>query len=83
VQVDGDVEPLPPQSARKREVVAHSGKTAGSRDDNDVSQITITANNLCGGRFDDIGKPGVRIPPAKGTNQRSGQHHVADQSQSD
>ena len=83
MEVDGDIEPLPPQAARKGEIVANSGKPASSRNDNDVSQITIAADNLCGCRFDDVGEPGVRIPSAKGTNQRSGQHHVADQPQAD
>jgi hypothetical protein len=82
VQVDGNVEPLPPEASRKCDIVAQSGETASSRDDNDVSQITITADNLCGCRFDDIGESGVRIPPANGTNQRSGQDHIADQPQS-
>jgi hypothetical protein len=81
VEVDGDIEPFPTQAARKREVVPDSGKPATSRNDNDVSQITITADNLCGWRFDDVGEPSVRIPSAKGTDQRSGQHHVADQPQ--
>ena len=83
MQVDGDVEPFLPQAARQRKVVAHSGEATSSRDDNDVSQITITANNLCRCRFDDIGEPGSRVPPAKGTNQRRRQHDVANQPQSD
>jgi hypothetical protein len=83
MQVDGDIEPLPPQAACKGEVVANPGQPASSRNDNDVSQITITADNLYGCRFDDVGEPGVRIPSAKATNQRSGQRHVADQSQAD
>jgi len=81
VQIDGDIEALSPQAARKREVVADTRHTASSRDDNDVSEITIPANNRRSGGFDDIGELRVRIPPSEGTNQRGSQHHVTDQPQ--
>jgi hypothetical protein len=83
VQIERDIETLPPQAARQGEVVAHTGETAGSRDDDDVSQITITANNGGCGSFDHIGELGVRIPPSEGTNERRREHHVSDQPQSD
>jgi hypothetical protein len=83
MQIDGDVEPLPPQLTRKREVVADPGETATLRDDNDVSQITIPADDGRSRRFDDIGELGVRIPAAQRTNERCRQHHVTDQPQTD
>ena len=83
MQIDGDIEMLPPQAARKREVVAHTRHTASSRDDNDVTQITITADDGGGGRFDHIGELGVRIPASKGTNERRREHHVTNQPQPD
>jgi len=83
VQIDGDIEMLPPEAARKREVVTYTRHTPSSRDDNDVTQITITADYWSGGGFDDIGELGVRIPPSEGTNQRRREHHVTNQPQSD
>jgi len=79
VQIDGDIEVLPPQSPRKRQVIADTRHTGSPRDDNDVSDITITADDWGGGRFDDIGELAVGIPPSEGVNQRRGEHHVADQ----
>ena len=81
MQIDGDIETLSPQATRKCEVVAHTRHTTSSRDDNDVSEITITADNGGSRRFDDIGELGVRISPSEGTNQRGCQHHVTNQPQ--
>jgi hypothetical protein len=79
MQVDGNVEPLLPQAAREREVGAHSGKTASPRNHNDVSQITITADDRGGSRFDHIGELALGIAPSEGANQRRREHHVANQ----
>jgi len=83
VQIDGDIEVLSPQPTRKRQVVAYTRHTASSGDDNDVSEITITADDRGGGRFDDIGELAVRIPPSEGTNQWRREHDVTNQPQSD
>ena len=83
VQIDRNVEMLAAQAARERQVVEHPRQAASSRDDNDVSQITITANDRRGGRFDHIGEAGIRIPASKGTNERRREHYVTDQPQPD
>ena len=74
---------LPPQAARERQVVDHPPQATSSRDDNDVSQITIPANDRRCGRFDHIGELGVRIPASKGTDERRREHHVTNQPQPD
>jgi hypothetical protein len=79
VQIDGDIEMPPPQLPRKRQVVTHTRHTAGPWDDNDVSQITITADDGSGTRFDDIGELAVGIAPSEGANERRREHHVANQ----
>jgi hypothetical protein len=79
VQVDSDIEMLPPQPPRKRQVVTHTRHTASPWDDNDVSQITITADDRGGSRFDHIGELALGIAPSEGANQRRREHHVANQ----
>jgi hypothetical protein len=83
VQIDRDVETLSSQSAREREVVEHPRQAARSADDNDVSQITITADDRRRGRFDHVGELGSRIFASKGTNQGRREHDVTDQPQPD
>jgi hypothetical protein len=79
VQIDGDIEMPPPQLPRKRQVVTHTRHTAGPWDDNDVSQITITADDRGGGRLDDIGELALGITPSEGANERRREHDVANQ----
>ena len=79
MQIYSDIEMLSPQPPRKRQVVTHTRQTARPRDDNDVSQITITADDRGGSRFDDIGELAVGIASSKGANERRREHHVANQ----
>jgi len=83
MQIDGDVEMPRPQAVRQRQVVDHPRQASSSRDDNDVSQITISANDRCRGRFDHVGELGFRIPASKGRNERRREHHVTNQPQPD
>jgi len=79
VQIDSDIEMLPPQPPRKRQVVTHTRQTVSPWDDNDVSQITVTADDRGGSRFDDIGELAVGIAPSEGANERRREHDVANQ----
>src|SRR5262245_28484874 len=79
VHSEGDSQALTPQAARNGEGVALTRQTAGSRDDNDVTQTTIAADHRSGGRLAHTGELGLRIPSSEGTNQRRREHHVTDQ----
>jgi hypothetical protein len=83
VQVNSDIELLPPQPTREREVIAETGSTPRLRNDNDVSQITIPADNRRSGRFDDIRELAGRVAAAQCGNERCRQHDVTYQPQSD
>ena len=83
MKINGDIEPFAAQPAREREVVADTGSAPRLRDDNDVSQITIPADNRRSGRFDDIRELAGRVAAAQCGNERCRQHDVTYQPQSD
>ena len=83
VEVHDEVEPLPAQARGEPQVVAEPRQAARPRQDDDLVQVRMVANDGLGRPFHEIGDASRRKPAAHGADRGCGEDHVADQAQPD
>ena len=83
VKVDGEIVSLAPQPSDERDIGAQAaGRVRAARDDHLV-EVRIVAHDGGSFFFDDVGDAGVGVVAADGSNGRSREYDIADQSEPD
>lgn len=81
MQVDRQVEAGPAEAASEVDVVAETLDASLPRDGDQLGQVWITEEDGGGSRFHHVAEVRARVSAPQRSNQRGGEHHVADQAQ--
>ena len=79
MQIDCDVEALPPDVPGSRQVGAHPLQPPGLGQDDDLVEMRVALNDRGGARFDHVTQVRVRTLAAEGADEGCREHDVADQ----
>lgn len=83
MQIEGEIESLAPQSARKRPVIGESAEASTMGRNDDVVQMRIAGHDRRGRVLDHIDQARIRIATSQRGNHGRREHHVADEPQPD
>ena len=81
MQIQREIEPFPPQSARQRQIVGDPPRAARARRHDHLVEMRIMRDDGRRVTLDEIRDPGARIRPAQRPDERRREDDVADQSQ--